>query len=135
MMRVAACQTEEIFGDVGAAVRVVHDFAGCTEAAGSDLLLFPECFLQGYLVTEEHVRGQALAVGSPECDEVLARLAGIRPMLVFGMIERDGGAFYNTALVVAGGRVLGRYRKMFLTAGETVFTAGRDYPVFDCGTI
>ena len=46
-MRVGACQTPEILGDVDAAVRVVQKFASMADTAGVDLLLFPECFLQG----------------------------------------------------------------------------------------
>ncbi|RSM54886.1 carbon-nitrogen hydrolase family protein [Actinoplanes sp. ATCC 53533] len=132
-MRVGACQTPEILGDVDAAIQVIHDFAGQADAAGVDLLLFPECFLQGYLVTEQHVHGQAFDPGSPEFSGVLVRLAAIRPSLVVGMIERSGGSYHNTALVVEGGSVVGGYRKTFLTDGESVFTAGDSYPVFDCG--
>jgi predicted amidohydrolase len=127
-MRVAACQTPEIRGDVDAAVAVVREFA----RQPADLLLFPECFLQGYVVASEHVRDQAFEIGSPPFDAVLARLADLRPTLVLGMIEFAGGRFYNTAAVIAGGSVVGRYRKTFLTAGERVFTAGDEYPVFDC---
>jgi predicted amidohydrolase len=132
-VRVGACQTPEILGDVDAAVQVIHDFAARSEAAGVDLLLFPECFLQGYLVTEQHVHDQALDVGSAEFAGVLARLAAIRQSLVVGVIERSGAAYYNTALVLKDGSVLGGYRKTFLTGGESVFTAGDTYPVFDCG--
>ncbi|GAA2590834.1 hypothetical protein GCM10010435_81920 [Winogradskya consettensis] len=134
-MRIGACQTPEILADVDAAVGVVQDFAREADIAGADLLLFPECFLQGYLVTDEHVRGQALEIGSPACNSVLARLAGIEQMLVLGMIERAGDGFYNTAVVVVGGRVVGRYRKTFLTSGEQVFTPGDDYPAFDRGGV
>jgi predicted amidohydrolase len=130
-VRVGACQTPEILGDVDGAVSVVLEFA----AADADLLLFPECFLQGYLVTEEHVREQAYEVGSSEFAAVLDRLLPVRPMLVLGMIERDGDRFYNTALVIAGGRALGGYRKTFLTAGESVFTPGDAYPVFECAGV
>ncbi|GAA2702013.1 hypothetical protein Apa02nite_060650 [Actinoplanes palleronii] len=112
-----------------AAVRVVRDFATRTDA---DLLLFPECFLQGYLVTEEHVRAAAAELASPGFGAVLARLADLRPMIVLGVIERAGDRFHNTAVVIKHGQVLGRYRKTFLTAGESIFTAGDDYPVFDC---
>jgi predicted amidohydrolase len=122
-MRIGVCQTPEILGDTDAAVRVVHDFAA---QADVDLLLFPECFLPGYLVTPEHVRRHAFDAG------VLARLAPIRPTLVLGVIERDGDAYYNSALVIRGGVMLGGYRKTFLTAGESVFTPGDAYPVFDC---
>lgn len=131
-MRIGTCQTPEILGDIDHAISVILDFAAQPDKAGVDLLLFPECFLQGYIVTEQHVRGQALEIGSPELRAVLGRLATIRQMLVLGMIERSGGAYFNTALVVDGGRVVGRYRKTFLTAGELVFTAGDGYPIFAC---
>ena len=131
MVFVGACQTPEILGDVDAAVCVVQDYAARADAAAVDLLLFPECFLQGYLVTEQHVHRHAFDVSSSSFTAILARLAGIRQMLVLGMIERAGGAYYNTALVVSRGLILGRYRKRFLTRGESVFTAGNAYPVFD----
>ena len=135
MVRIGTCQTPEVVADVLAAVRVIQDFAGRADSARLDLLLFPECFLQGYLVTDEHVRGQAIEIGSPEFDSVLARLAGLRQMLVFGLIERADGGYYNTAVVIVGGRVVGRYRKTFLTSAESVFTAGDGYPVFDCAGV
>jgi predicted amidohydrolase len=134
-MRIGACQTPEILADVDAAVRVVRDFAGRTDSAGIDLLLFPECFLQGYLVTDQHVRGQAFEIGSSAFSSVLTRLAGLRQMLVVGMIEQADGRYYNTAVVITGGQVIGRYRKTFLTTGEAVFTAGDGYPVFDCAGV
>jgi predicted amidohydrolase len=67
---------------------------------------------------------QALEVYSAGFTAVLARLAGIRPTLVIGMIERSGGSYYNTALVITHGQVVGRYRKTSLTGGESVFTPG-----------
>ncbi|MGW4945849.1 carbon-nitrogen hydrolase family protein [Actinoplanes sp. NPDC004185] len=134
-MLIGACQTPEILGDVDAAVRVVCDFAGQADAADVDLLLFPECFLQGYLVTDQHVQTHSLEVESSEFAAVLARLAAVRQLLVLGIIERRNHEYYNTAVVITGGHVLGSYRKMFLTSGEAVFTPGDDYPVFDCGGV
>jgi predicted amidohydrolase len=131
-VRIGACQTEEILGDVDRAVRVIRDLAA---RADVDLLLFPECFLQGYLVTERHVRDTALDVASPAFAGILADLAGIGQTLVLGMIERSGGRHFNTALVIADGRVVGRYRKMFPTAGEPSFTPGDGYPVFASGGV
>jgi predicted amidohydrolase len=131
-VKVGACQTPDILADVDRAVHLIRDLAGRADTADVDLLLFPECFLQGYLVTEDHVHGQAFELGSPGFTALLARLAGLRQMLVLGMIERDGGAYFNTAVVVSGGRLIGRYRKTHLTGGESVFTAGIGYPVFTC---
>jgi predicted amidohydrolase len=130
-MRIGACQPHEVLGDVDAALRTVRDFAVDADSADVDVLLFPECFLQGYLVTERHVSAHAMEMASPESAAVLAQLAAVRQMLVLGVIERAGGEYYNTAMLIAGGRVLGRYRKTFLTPGESVFTAGDSYPVFE----
>ena len=63
------------------------------------------------------------------------RLAPIRQTIVFGLIERRGTRFFNTAVVVAGGRLLGAYRKVHLTDGERVFAPGRSYPVFAVGDV
>jgi len=134
-MRIGACQTPEIRGDIDAAVAVMQDFAGRADASGVDLLLFPECLLQGYFVTKEHLGGQALEIDSPRFGSVLSSLARLPQTLVFGMIERAGGSYYNTAVVIAGGRLVSRYRKTFLTSGEALFTAGHSYPVFDCAGV
>ncbi|MFF5079264.1 carbon-nitrogen hydrolase family protein [Actinoplanes sp. NPDC000266] len=128
-MRIAACQTPEILGDVEAALACVERFAA--EADGADLLLFPEGFVQGYLVTDEHVRTHALAFDSPGFEAILRRLAPLRPVLVLGVIEREGERFFNTAAVIRGGRLVGAYRKTQLVPGEAVFTPGEDYPVFE----
>lgn len=46
-MRIGACQTPEILGDLDAAIYTIADFAGQADEAGLDLLLFLECFLPG----------------------------------------------------------------------------------------
>ncbi|GAA1027578.1 hypothetical protein GCM10009557_09490 [Virgisporangium ochraceum] len=134
-MRIGACQTPEVVGDIDGALRIVREFAAQADSEKVDLLLFPECFLQGYLITERHIRTWAFDVISAEFAGVLAALAGIRQTLVLGMIERSGGTYFNTALVIARQQVIGRYRKTFLTAGESIFAAGESYPVFDLGQV
>ncbi|WP_127503519.1 carbon-nitrogen hydrolase family protein [Actinoplanes solisilvae] len=123
-VRVGVCQTPEIVGDVPAALRLIREFA--ESADGVDLLVFPECFLQGYLATPEHVHAHATTAD--------LRL-DVRPAVVVGLIEQRGARFYNTAAVVRGGRTIGAYRKTFLTRGERVFTAGDAYPVFECAGV
>ncbi|MEU4419689.1 carbon-nitrogen hydrolase family protein [Actinoplanes sp. NPDC024001] len=134
-MRIGACQTPELIEDVPAALAVVESFAHAPDASGVDLLLFPECFLQGYLVTPDFLSRNALELGSAAFAAVLSRLAPIRQTLVLGMIERQGDEFFNSAAVITGGEVVGVYRKTHLTSGERAFTAGRDYPVFEAGGV
>jgi predicted amidohydrolase len=63
-LRVGACQTPEILGDIGSALLCIEDFATEAAAQGVHLLLFPECFLQGYLVEEQHVGEHSLSLDS-----------------------------------------------------------------------
>ena len=131
MVRIGACQPPEILGDVDAAVRCIREFSGQAEHAGADLLLFPECFLQGYLVTEAHLLRHALDLRSAEFRSVAARLADVTPILVVGVIERSGGRLFNSAVVLDHGHVAGIYRKTHLAPGEALFCQGDEYPVFD----
>jgi len=127
-LRIGACQTPELLGDVPAALATVESFAA---QADVDLLLFPECFLQGYLVTPEHLARNAYDLRSAAFGDILSRLAPIRPTLVLGLIERQDDRFFNSAAVITRGEVVGVYRKTHLTLGEQTFTAGSDYPVFE----
>jgi predicted amidohydrolase len=121
--RVGACQPPEILGDVDAALSVIEDFAR-TDAG---LLLFPECFLQGYVLDP----GLAIDLRSDRFGAILDRLAPLAPALVFGLIEADGPDCFNTAVVVERGRLTGAYRKTRLLPGESMFRGGAAYPVFE----
>ncbi|MFI6318424.1 carbon-nitrogen hydrolase family protein [Nonomuraea sp. NPDC050556] len=123
-----ACQPPEILGDRTAALACIERFAA--QAYGVNLLLFPECFLQGYLVEEHHVRTQALALTSPAFTAIRERLSHIGPTLVFGLIELHEGRYFNSAVVLTKGELGGVYRKTHLTAGESLFTPGDAYPTF-----
>jgi len=129
-LRVGACQTPEILADPDAALACIEDFARQGAEHNVDLLLFPECFLQGYLVDPDHVSRHALDLGSPEFAAVLRRLKPITPTVVVGVIETERGRYFNTAAVITGGRLVGRYRKTRLMRGETVFAPGDAFPTF-----
>src|ERR1035437_6596116 len=130
-LMIGACQTPEILGDIDGAITCIEKFVDEAESRGVDLLLFPECFLQGYLVTKDHLERYALDLGSSEFKAVLRQLAHIRPTLVFGVIERKGKKIYNSAVVVESGHLVGTYRKTHLVPGEALFESGRSYPIFE----
>lgn len=130
LLRIGACQTPEILGDVEAALACIEGFASLPAASDIDLLLFPECFLQGYLVEADHISRHALDLTASSFQRMLDRLSPIRQTLVFGVIEQCGAAYFNTAVVVRRGRLEGFYRKAHLVPGERLFQAGSAYPVF-----
>jgi predicted amidohydrolase len=129
-LRVGACQTPEILGDTELAVEWIADFAAEADGHGVDLLLFPEGFLQGYLVTEQHMGEHALDLTGAAFASILRRTKHIEQTLVFGVIERDGSRYFNTAVVTRAGELVGAFRKTHLTPGECLFHAGESYPTF-----
>jgi predicted amidohydrolase len=131
-MKVAACQMPDVRNDVQRAVSLIQSYATEAERQGARLVCFPECFLQGYDVRAEYVAQAALDLASAEFAHVLRSLETCEPIVVVGLLERQGAKFYNSALAIDRGRVVARYRKAHLLDGErAVFEAGADYPVFE----
>jgi predicted amidohydrolase len=135
-MKVAAVQLPFVHGDADRALALVEQHASNAQREGAELVCFPECFLQGYDVRAEHVAASALELGSAAFDLILRRLKDVAPVVVFGVIEKDAGAFYNTAVVINHGALLTRYRKRHLIGNEqAIFAPGGDCPVFAVGGI
>ena len=104
---------------------------------GLDVFITPECFLDGYAVTEKdwtpaRFRRVSQEVGkSPLLKKVSQFARQARTHLVFGFTERLNGTFYNAALLVGrGGEVIGKYHKTHLQAHDHRFAPGQDLPVF-----
>jgi 5-aminopentanamidase len=129
-LRLGACQTPEVIGDIDAALSCIEEFARRAGPHDVDLLLFPECFLQGYLVDPDHVRRHALNLDSAEFAGVLRRLAHVEQTLVVGVIEARDDRYFNSAVVITRGALIGVYRKTQLMPAESLFEKGDAYPTF-----
>ena len=130
-IRIAAAQTAEYRDEIDGAVACIAAFSARARDLGATLLCFPEGFLQGYPIDETSARRVALELTSAAFRTLLRRLPPQGPTMVVGMIEAEGSRLYNTAVVLARGQVLGRYRKSHLLRGEAVFAPGTDAPIFD----
>jgi predicted amidohydrolase len=130
--RIGACQTPEIIGDPLAALDIMLQFAKEAEEKEVDLLLFPECFLSGYILSETYMAYYAYDLESNQFTAILKQLEHVKPQLVFGVGEKRSGKYYNSAVVVNRGKIIGVYRKTHLiNPNELFFTPGTDYPIFE----
>lgn len=121
----------EVRADIRSALSMMRACALEAQQRGADLVCFPECFLQGYEARPRHVAAVALELGSQAFDEMLRVLSSISAVVVFGLIEKDGEGFYNSAVAVQRGRIVARYRKTHLLSGErSVFLPGDASPIF-----
>lgn len=56
----------------------------------------------------------------------------VKPVLVFGVGEKKSGKYFNSAVVVNEGEIIGVYRKTHLIdPNESFFTPGKEYPIFE----
>ena len=137
----AVVQAGSILFDTKRTIVKFADLARDASRGGARLIVFPEAFIGGYPkgshfgapVGSRSAEGRdlfrryfdsAIDVPGPEV-ETMARLAGdLEADIVVGVIERaapaeGGGTLYCSALVFsAGGRFLGKRRKLMPTAAE-----------------
>jgi nitrilase len=127
------------------------DLTGRAIRSGARLIVFPEAFISGYpkgtdfgaCVGMRSPEGRkwfrtyfesAITVPGPEVDQLAAATREGGVYLVIGVIERDGGTLYCTALFFGPGGLLGKHRKLMPTAVERIiwgFGDGSTLPVFD----
>ncbi len=151
-LRVAAVQAGAVPFDVQGSLEKARVLAAEVAARGAKLAVFPEAFISIYpkgldfgcrlgmrsLEGREDFRRyweSAVEVPGP-ATEVLGAVARENDLyLVIGVIERDGGTLYCTALFFSpDGKLLGKHRKLMPTAMERLvwgFGDGSTIPVFD----
>lgn len=107
-------------------------------ARGARIVVTTECFLDGYAIRDKTMdidRWRALGEPIPG-GAYLQRLQQLarelRIYLVAGMVERDGRATFNTAVLIdSDGRLAGKYRKQELGHELVRNTPGHESPNFD----
>jgi predicted amidohydrolase len=126
--KIGATQLEDIQNDIPAALAAIKDSMQKADEQKIEILCFPECFLQGYTLDLQETRERALNLESSEMKVILDQLADFKAAAILGLIEEDGGDYFNTAVVIQNGKLLGKYRKVHLF--EENFKSGEEYPVF-----
>ena len=134
-MRIAVGQFEPRVGEKDANVARTLELIDEAAGRGAELLVLPELCNSGYVFTSRD-EAESLAEPVPDGGTVVAWLERCRAhglVLVAGVAERDGGALYNSAVVVGPDGHIGTFRKLHLWNEENRwFVKGnRGVPVFD----
>lgn len=130
ILTVAAYQGYALYNELGKSRTVISEAINWAEKNNVDVLCFPECFLQGYILENAKAREVSISLSADEPIDILKSMPSTDITVILGMIERDNGKIYNTAVVIENAKVIGKYRKHFIHNKETLFTAGTDFPVF-----
>lgn len=158
MTKVAVVQIASVPADSRATAAKVAEKLREVAAAGAKIAVFPEALVGGYPKGEsfgapigmrkpegraafERYHSRAIDLDGPEVEAISEATAETGVFAVVGVIERDGGTLYCTALFFDGDNgLVGKHRKLMPTAGERLvwgFGDGSTMPVFktDFGTI
>lgn len=106
-------------------------YLGAARRRGADLVVFPECYLQGYTVQPDQI-GRAVAQEAEALDRIAEIARRHATPIVAGFISgSEGGPHNSSVLISASGEILGVYNKTHLFGPEReVFRTGDDYPTF-----
>lgn len=129
-VRVAVVQNAPRLGDVDGNLAATVAHLDRAAAAESDLVVFPECALSGYMLSDEQsARDCADCIPGHLTDVLSAACERTRLHCVIGMLETEGPALYNTAVLIGPDGVIGRYRKSHIACiGVDSFTVPGNEP-------
>jgi len=150
--RVAVVQAAPVAFDRERTLEKLGSLTGEAARDGARLVLFPEAFVSAYprgldfgaVVGARSEKGRedfrrywasSVEIPGPAVDE-MGRIARANDIyLVVGVIERDGGTLYCTAVFFSpDGSLMGKHRKVMPTGSERLvwgFGDGSTLPVFD----
>jgi nitrilase len=149
--RAAVVQAGSVIFDRDATLDKLASLTEKAAAGEARLTVFPEAFVSGYprgvsfgsVVGNRTAEGRdvfvrywdaSVDVPGPAVDRLATIAADNAQYLVVGVIERDGGTLYCTALFFSPDGYLGKHRKLVPTAAERVVWGmgdGSTLPVFD----
>ena len=144
--RVAAVQACPVYLDRDKTLDKACGLIGEAAAHGADLVVFPEAFVPGYPIwvwfippgrtadlrdAYSALHAGAIAIPSEATDQLCAAALAARTNVAIGVNERNteasGTSLFNTLLYIsAGGRIIGKHRKLIPTGGERLVWTGGD---------
>ena len=128
---VACCQIGPRVGELAVNRAACREVVRRAAGEGARIVVLPELASSGYVFHDRaEARTLAEPLDGPTVTEWLALADQLGITLVGGLCELgDDGLLYNTAVIVAGPRMLAAYRKVHLwDAEKLVFTAGSQTP-------
>lgn len=128
-MIVASYQGPVAFAEPEMNLQSVENDVKRAQAAGAEIVCFPETFLHGYFRDREQALQNAVDLQGNYFKGVLDRLKAFSPTILLGLNEIRDGKLFNTVVVVEKGELLGRYSKNYLVFNY--FERGNEFPVFE----
>ncbi len=114
-MLVGVSQIRPELGEVGRNLERCEASLQAAAGEGCSLVVLPECAVSGYMFeTPEEAAEAAQEIPGPATEALAGACGRLGLHAVVGLLERDGDALRNTAILVGPDGLVGRYRKSHL---------------------
>jgi len=113
----AAAQFEHRSNDKRYNLKVIEDLSMKAKDAGAEVISFHELSITGYTflqeVEKEELEEISEDLSASASIKVLQQIAGdLSIVIMAGLVEKRGGAYYNTYVAVDGRKILARFSKL-----------------------
>lgn len=132
-LRVAAISMNGYLGEPVRVLDGIDNWCEQAQAAGAELLLFPELVLHGHCTPNTWEVAEAVPSG-PSVTRLLELAQKYNQVLCVGLSEKERDVVYNTQVLVGPDGFIGKQRKLHMSRDERDFyKEGREISVFDIG--
>jgi NAD+ synthase len=108
-LTIAFAQLNQRVGDLDANAAAMLEWR--TNAAGADLVMFPELQLTGYPPEDLVLKPEFVRRTHEATDTLIDATAGPGPAMLFGTLIAEGGSVYNAMVLAEDGKLVGRTLK------------------------
>jgi len=133
-MRVAVAQMEPKLAEKERNLDAALGLLGEAAQQSAQLLVLPECAIPGYMYdSAEEALPYAEEIPGPTTEAFEQECARLGVHAITGLLERDGDALYNAAILVGPDGLIGSYRKTHLPflGVDRFVTPGDSLNVYD----
>src|SRR5438270_11047301 len=133
-MQVAVAQIDPQLGEKEQNLAVCVARMEEAAALGAQLLVLPECAIPGYMFDSgEEAMPYAEEIPGPSTEALEGECQALGMHVVCGLLERDGDALRNAAVLVGPGGLIGTYRKTHLPflGVDRFVVPGDELPVYE----
>ena len=132
-MRVGLAQFNPVVGDIADNSRRIRELYATADAAGCDIVAFPELSITGYPPEDLVLKSGFVAENQQALRDIVAATQGC--VAVFGFVDGSIGTLTNSAAVASNGTLHGTYNKQLLPNysvfdEDRYFTPGTSFSLF-----
>jgi NAD+ synthase (glutamine-hydrolysing) len=130
---VGLAQFNPVVGDIAGNSRRIRELYASADAAGCDIVVFPELSITGYPPEDLVLKSGFVAENQQSMRDIVAATQGC--VAVFGFVDGSKGALANSAAIASNGTLHGTYNKQLLPNysvfdEDRYFTPGTSFSLF-----